>query len=133
MAKYTPAVVLDGALNVINGNAIRMAALEGEPTSITDCTSLKGAGGNRISDEIVMAPADLPLANEGAGPTHFNRKIDVAAKGPIGVGADGTPDHVVLYSATTIYEVTTVTTPPTVTTSSTLSFPTWATIFNQPT
>lgn len=132
MGKKSAQAVLDGALNVINQNVIRMCATEGEPSTLADCTNLKGAGGLRISDEIVMAPADLPLANEGAGP-NFNRKIDVAAKGPIGVGADGTPDHVALYSATVLYEVTTVTTPPTVTTSSTLSFPTWQDIFNQPT
>lgn len=131
MAKKCDTSVLDGALNVINTNVVRMCATQGEPSSITDVTSFLGAGGLRISDEIIMAPADLPLANEGAGP-NFNRKIDVAAKGPINVGAAGTPDHVVLYSLTTIYEVTTITTPPTVTTSSTLSFPTWQIIFNQP-
>ena len=129
MAKKTVQAVLDGALNVINGNVVRMCATQGEPSTLADVTNLLGSGGLRISDEIVMAPTDLPLATEGVA----NRKIDVAAKGPIGVGADGTPDHVALYDLSGLYEVTTITNPPAVTTSSTLSFPTWQIIFNQPT
>ncbi len=132
MGKYTPPVTLDGALTTIQQNATRMAALQGEPASITDCTSLLGAGGMRVSAEVAMGPADMPISNEGAGPTHFNRKIDVAAKSPIDVEADGTPDHVVLYSATTIYEVTVITSPPPVTTVAKLAFPTWQDIFDQP-
>ena len=132
MGKYTPPVTLDGALTTIQQNATRMAALQGEPASITDCTSLLGAGGMRVSAEVAMGPADMPISNEGAGPTHFNRKIDVAAKSPIDVEADGTPDHVVLYSATTIYEVTVITSPPPVTTVAKLAFPTWQDIFEQP-
>ena len=136
MGKYTPTgpgTTLDAPLELIRDNATRMAALQGEPTSITDCTQLLGSGGLRISAEIAMAPGDMPISNEGAGPTHFNRKIDVAAKSPIDVEADGTPDHVVLYSATTIYEVTTITSPPPVTTVAKLAFPTWQDIFDQPT
>ena len=133
MGKYTPPATLDGGLNVTNQGATRMAALQGEPASINDCLNLVGAGGLRISAEVAMGPADMPISNEGAGPTHFNRKIDVAAKSPIDVEADGTPDHVVLYSATTIYEVTTITSPPPVTTVAKLAFPTWQIIFDQPT
>lgn len=80
-----------------------------------------------------MAPGDMPISDEGAGPTHFNRKIDVAAKSPIDVEANGTPDHVALYSATQIYEVTTITSPPPVTTVAKLAFPTWQDIYDQPT
>lgn len=133
MGKYTPQVTMDGSPLVINQNATRMAALQGEPASISDCISLLGAGGMRVSAEVAMGPADLPISDEGAGPTHFNRKIDVAAKSPIDVEANGTPDHVVLYSATTIYEVTIITSPPPVTTVAKLAFPSWQDIWDQPT
>ena len=132
MAKYTPVVVLDQMLQVIQQNAVRMCCTEGEPTVIGDVLNPKLGGGLRISQEITMGPADMPISNEGAGPTYFNRKIDVAAKSPIDVVADGTPDHVVLYSATQIYEVTTITSPPTVDTNAKLSFPTWQDILEQP-
>lgn len=133
MAKYTPVVTMDGSPLVIQQNATRMAALQGEPASITDCTALLGAGGLRVSAEVAIGPGDMPISNEGVGPTYFNRKIDVAAKSPIDVEANGTPDHVVLYSATTIYEVTIITSPPPVTTVAKLAFPTWQDIWDQPT
>ena len=133
MAKYTPNIVLEQMLQVINQNAVRMCCTEGEPATITDVLNPKLGGGIRISQEITMGPADMEISNEGAGPTHFNQKIDVAAKSPIDVVADGTPDHVVLYSATQIYEVTTITSPPTVDTNANLSFPTWQDISQQPT
>lgn len=132
MAKYTPEAILDQMLQVIQQNAVRMCATEGEPNVIGDVLNPVGSGGLRISAEITMGPADMPISNEGAGP-RFNRKIDVAPKSPIDVVASGTPDHVVLYSATTIYEVTTITSPPTVDTNAKLAFPTWQDILEQPT
>lgn len=132
MGKYSPNATLDALLTYVQQGTTRMAALEGEPASITDCTNAKGAGGLRISAEVAMTPSDMPISNEGTGPTHFNRKIDVAAKSPVDVVAAGTPDHVVLYDATTIYEVTTITNPPTVDTNAKLAFPTWQDIVDQP-
>ena len=133
MGKYSPNATLDALLSYVQQGATRMACCQGEPASITDLTNALGAGGLRISAEIAMSPADMPITNEGAGPTHFNRKIDVAAKSPIDVVAAGTPDHVALYDASIIYEVTTITSPPTVDTNAKLAFPTWQDIVNQPT
>lgn len=125
MAKWASPEYLDGSLLVIQGNATRMAATEGQPLVLTEVTNPKGvADGKRITDEITMAGGDFPISNG----TPDGRQIDVAAKSdvPVATGVTGTPDHTALYSPTVLYYATTNASPPTVDDTFTLSFATWA-------
>lgn len=84
MAKWVANEVLDAALGVIAG-ATRMVALNGQPASFAAANAGKLA-------EAAMAPGDFVLANGDVS----GRKVSVAAKANVAVGAAGTADHIAL-------------------------------------
>ncbi len=83
MGKLVGNDVLDGALNVIRNSGNLMVVLPSEPASFAAAQAAKLA-------EVSMSSGDFTLAD---GDTS-GRKVTVAAKSGISVGASGTATHI---------------------------------------
>ncbi len=85
MAKSVHADVLDGALAVIKSNAQSLAVLSSAPASYGAATTATLASAATGSGDFTL----------GAGGTS-GRKLTVAAKSGVSIGASGTATHVAL-------------------------------------
>jgi hypothetical protein len=121
MAKAVSTDTLDGALNVIKNNVVKMTLCTTQPATYADAnTTLKLA-------EYTMATGDFTLA---AGDTN-GRKVTVAAKTGAVASASGSAAHVALLDGTRLLLVTTVTSQ-TVTSGNTVNIGTWKYEINNP-
>lgn len=101
MAKFFDNSIFDDGLNVILAAAtagnLRMAYLSAPPTTFAGASTLEDGGGVnvRLTDEITLAAADVPLADRAGG----GREITVAAASANGAAAFavGGDKHVAVY------------------------------------
>jgi hypothetical protein len=116
MAKVVDDVVLDGALNIIKNNAIRMAVCTTQPANYAGIAALTLA-------TATMAPADMIVAN---GDTS-GRKLTMAAKSGVTITGAGTQTagHVVLHDNAAVMHYVTTCNAQSLTNGGTVNIPAW--------
>lgn len=117
MAKASPDIVLDGALDVI-ASATRQIACSAQPTTFTEANATFALA------DATMAGGDFTKAN---GDTS-GRKVTMGAKSGALIDASGTATHIALVrvaDSTLIYVTTCTSQALTANGSNTVNFPAW--------
>jgi hypothetical protein len=116
MGKLVDNTVLDGALEIIDDNAILLVVCSDTPTTYANATATYDLA------DVAIDAADMTIADDaGAG---GGRKITIAEQAAITINHSGTATHIALCSTDTLLYVTTCTSQALVS-GNTVTVPAW--------
>jgi len=132
MSLYLHPDILDNGLSTLSDAAsLTMSVCQGAPTTRAEASGLLSGAGNRVSNEITVAGADVALGN---GATAQQRRVTIDPQtGTVAESVSASPDlWVAVYDGTRLLMVTDEVTDQTLTAGNPITIPETRVTFVQP-